>query len=118
MEKSAPTTLEEAFEDVADDFQVSSRTIFRWINNFKDDGIEGLKGGIQGQRRSNLPEDQKELVIKWVKEGIDPNGMPVNWTLEALRKAIKQHLNASISLMPLWLMLKNRNCKIQKGITV
>ena len=105
---------ERSVEDVAKDFKVSPRTIFRWMNNFKSSGITGLKGGAKGHRHSKLSDEHKAEIRNWVQLGINSSGESISWTLEKLRAEIKSEFNVEISIMPLWLHLQKMGCEIKK----
>ena len=87
----------------------------KWIKNYKDEGLEGLTGGITGARESKLSPSQKELLKSWVTEKTDPMGKPTAWTLEKLKLVIKEQFNVDMSIMPLWTLLKNMNCQTENS---
>ena len=105
---------ERSVEDVAKDFKVSPRTIFRWMNNFKSSGITGLRGGTKGHRHSKLSDEHKAEIRKWVQLGINSKGESISWTLEKLRTEIKEQFDVEISIMPLWLHLQKMGCELKK----
>ena len=106
---------ERSVEEVAKNFKVSPRTVFRWMNNFKSHGINGLRGGTKGHRQSKLSHEHKEEISKWVKFGVNSHGESVNWTLEKLRHEIKEEFDIEISIMPLWLHLQKMGCELKKS---
>ena len=106
---------ERSVEDVAKDFKVSPRTIFRWMKNFKSSGIAGLKGGTKGHRLSKLGDEHKLHIRNWVQLGINSQGESISWTLEKLRSEIKAVFNIEISIMPLWLHLQKMGCGLKKN---
>ncbi|MCJ8328806.1 MAG: helix-turn-helix domain-containing protein [Lentisphaeria bacterium] len=106
---------QEQIEKIAEQFDTSPRTVYRWIKNYKDEGLEGLTGGITGARESKLSPSQKELLKSWVTEKTDPMGKPTAWTLEKLKLVIKEQFNVDMSIMPLWTLLKNMNCQTENS---
>ncbi len=102
-------------DDVADEFNVSSRTIFRWINSFSERGLEGLRGSVRGHRQSKLSPLHKKVIANWVNNNVNSEGEPEDWTLEKLRRAIKEEFGIQISIMPLWLHLQKMGCKLRRS---
>ncbi len=98
-------------EDVAKDFKVSSRSIFRWINRFKKEGVEGLRDKPKGHNPSKLTDKHKHLINQWYGSKKNACGEPIKWTLKRLRAEIQREFGISISIMPLWRHLKKMGLK-------
>lgn len=92
--------------DVAGEFGVSSRTIFRWMNAFAQSGASGLRGRPRGHRQAKLDARQRQIIAGWLASGRTARGDSVQWTLEKLRSEIQHELGVEISIMPLWLHLQ------------
>jgi len=95
--------------EVADILRVSKRSIFRWINRFREGGKEALRDRPKGHRRSKLSEAQWKEVEKWVLDGKTAQGEPILWTIQKVRTAIKKEFGVSMSKTPVWRQLKRMN---------
>lgn len=82
--------------EVAKFFHTSQRNIFRWIEKFKESGIEGLKPRDKGKPQELLNTEQKQQVEMWIIKSQDYKGNDVNWTLEKLSKSIKEYFGIEI----------------------
>lgn len=88
--------------DVAQLYDVSRRTVYRWITRFRERGVEGLFDQPRGHNPSKLNQTHKEKIAQWLSSGKNEQGERVHWTLERLRLEIKEQFDISISVMPLW----------------
>jgi len=89
-------------ENVAEVFQVSTRSIFRWANKFKHKGIEGLKDRPKGHFSSKLTEKNKEKIEEWILAGKNSDGKEIHWTLNKLQMEVDKVFNIHISTVALW----------------
>ena len=97
---------------VADVFGVTSCTIYNWILRYKESGVEGLMYKPRGHYPSKLSPQQKEIIFRWLKEGVSPEGEPIIWTLEKLQDAIKESFNVSLTTTPIWKMVRKMGFKL------
>jgi len=81
---------------------VSTATIYNWIVRYRKYGIEGLKNKPRGYYPSNLSHEQREIVFKWLKDAISPDGEPIVWTIGNLQKSLKEVFDVSLSHTPVW----------------
>ena len=108
-----------AFEDntaeqIATIFKVSARTVFRWINKFANEGINGLKDLPKGHYQSKLTEQQKEHLKSWIISGTNSIGESVHWTLEKLALEIHAEFGVTLTTTAIWKNLKKMNLTLKK----
>ena len=108
-----------AFEDhtaeqIAKIFKVSVRTVFRWINKFISEGIDGLKDQPKGHYQPKLTESQKNQLKHWIKSGSNSNGELVHWTLEKLVSEIHSEFDITLTTTAIWKNLKKMNLTLKK----
>lgn len=84
-------------EQIAKAYRINPRTLFRWIQQFKERGVEGLVDNQKGHRQAILNEDMKSDVIKWITTQQDDDGKPVFWTLDKLRSELARVYSVKIS---------------------
>lgn len=101
-------------EMVAEVFDVSARTVFRWQNQFKKNGLAGLIDGQRGHPLSKLSDTHKVKIKKWLQSGKNSHGKKVHWTLERLQAEIKTVFNIDISITALWNHLQKTDFSIEK----
>lgn len=101
-------------KDVAEILQVSSVSIFKWAKLFNQYGIEGLQAHPKGHMRSKLTEKHKEEILKWIDKSENNKGEQIIWTIDKLRKEIKEVFNVEIGRTPLWKHLKNMDLVLRK----
>lgn len=88
--------------NVTEVLQFDKTTIFRWINNFKNGGIERLKDKPKGHKASKLNENNLNEIRKWINESRTKNGTKILWTLKKLCYHINKEWNIQISTSSLW----------------
>lgn len=101
-------------EDIAKIFKVSVRTIFRWINKFSRDGIDGLADRPKGHYQSKLTEQQKIQLKGWIIKGTNATGESVYWTLEKLKNEVLHEFDVEITTTALWKNLKKMGLTLKK----
>lgn len=93
-------------EEVAKFLNIKQRSIFRWIQKFKEFGIDGLKAQGKGRPASLLNQEQKKQVELWITSRKDHQGKDVNWTLSKLSKTIEEYYGVKIRKSALAVNLK------------
>lgn len=101
-------------KDVAGIFQVSSVSIFRWAKLFNQYSIEGLKPHPKGHMRSKLMDEHKKQILKWIEKAENNRGEQIIWTIDKLRREIKEVFNIEIGRTPLWKHLKKMDLVLRK----
>ena len=84
-------------EEIARAYRINPRTLFRWINQFKEHGVEGLIDSPKGHKPSILTDEMKSRIVEWITTQKDNKGNPVFWTLDKLRGELEEVYNVKIS---------------------
>lgn len=112
--KAIIAAAEHPVENVATILKVSVRSIFRWIEKFKEQGVEGLRDRPKGHMRSKLTEDHKGQLEQWIVRGKNVRGQAVHWTLKKLRRELGNNFGVHIGTTPLWKHLKKMDLALKK----
>lgn len=100
-------------EEVADVLKVSRRSIFRWVNEFREEGVYGLREKGKGHYKSKLTKEQKGQIREWIINGKDYKGRRVHWTLKKLKVAVCDEFGVMISTTSLWRNLRKMGLVIK-----
>jgi transposase len=84
-------------EEIAKAYRINPRTLFRWITQFKELGVEGLVDSPKGHKPAILTDEMKAKIVDWITSQQDNEGNPVFWTLDRLRSEIETVYNVKIS---------------------
>ncbi|MCK9557679.1 MAG: helix-turn-helix domain-containing protein [Candidatus Cloacimonetes bacterium] len=84
-------------EEIAKAYRINPRTLFRWINQFKEHGVEGLIDHPKGHKPALLSDEMKSQVVQWITTQKDNEGNPVFWTLDRLRGELERAYGVKIS---------------------
>ncbi|GAB1365272.1 hypothetical protein MASR1M36_23200 [Candidatus Cloacimonadaceae bacterium] len=84
-------------EDIAKAYRINPRTLFRWISQYKEFGVEGLVDNPKGHRHAILTEEMKSRIVEWITTQKDNDGNPMFWTLDKLRKELERVYDVRIS---------------------
>ena len=108
-----------AFEDntaeqIAKIFKVSARTVFRWINKFISEGIDGLKDQPKGHYQPKLTEPQKNQLKHWIISATNSHGESVHWTLTRLASEIHSEFGVTLTTTAIWKNLKKMNLTLKR----
>jgi len=101
-------------ESVALIFQVSKRSIFRWMDKFQKAGLNGLKDSPKGHLASKLDTEHKKEIERWILSGRTSDGKKVNWTLNKLKAEVERVMDVKISTTALWNYLKGMSFVLKK----
>ena len=93
---------------------VSTATIYNWIVRYRKYGIEGLKNKPRGHYPSKLSQQQKEIIFKWLKDAVSPDGKPIVWTIGKLQKSVEEVFGVSLSHTPVWKMIRRMGFSLKR----
>ncbi len=84
-------------EEIAKAYRINPRTLFRWISQFKDQGVEGLVDKPKGHKPALLTDEMKSQLVQWITTQTDSDGKQVFWTLDKLRAELERVYAVKIS---------------------
>lgn len=84
-------------EEIAKAYRINPRTLFRWINQFKEQGVEGLVDNPKGHKPALLTDEIKGQLVQWITTQKDSDGNQVFWTLDKLRAELERVYSVKIS---------------------
>ncbi len=77
--------------DIAADLGVHRKTVTRWVNAYRTDGIDGLRPRKATGTPGHIPEALAGEIKRWVIEGPAKQGLDrANWTHEELADHLKK----------------------------
>ena len=86
---------------VASVFGITPATLRRWVRNFEQAGLDGLRDRPKGHRLAKLTREQQYEVKWWLEDGVNSRVERVDWTLEKLSAEIQKNFGVSLSATPL-----------------
>jgi len=101
-------------EQVAKIFQVTVRTVSRWVDRFKENGIDGLRDKAKGHFRSKLSQENLNEIENWILSGKSAAGQSIYWTLGRLQNEVETTFEITISTTALWNYLEKMNLVLRK----
>src|SRR3954467_13565507 len=77
--------------DIAADLGITPRTVQRWLNAYRDRGLDGLKPRKAKGRAPAIPAHKADEIRRWVIEGPAEQGLDrANWTHAELADHLKK----------------------------
>jgi transposase len=74
---------------IADDLGMHRTTVKRWVDQYRAQGVEGLKAGRAPGKPPRIPEPLAPMIIEGVKGGPQSCGLNrANWTYEELAEQV------------------------------
>ena len=86
---------EHSAQEVSNILKVSPFSIYKWIQKFSEEGVEGLRETRGGNYPQKISDEQWEEIKRIVISGKDFSGKEVNWTLKKLKQAIESKYGVS-----------------------
>ncbi len=72
-------------KDIAQDLAITPRTVQRWLNAYRERGLDGLRVRKAKGATGKIPAELADEVKRWVIEGPTEQGLDrANWTHEEL----------------------------------
>lgn len=84
-------------DSIAKAYRINPRTLFRWIDQYSKEGVEGLIDNPKGHKHAILNEDMKTKIIQWISNQKDDDGNQVFWTLDKLRAELNRIYSVKLS---------------------
>jgi len=101
-------------KQVAKIFQVTERTVFRWVDRFSENGIDGLLDKPKGHFSSKLSNEHLNEIENWILSGKNAAGQSIYWTLGRLQNEVEKTFEIIISTTALWNYLEKMNLVLRK----
>ena len=93
-------------ETVAEVLGVSRQSLWKWVEKFRNHGLEGLRDKPKGHNPSTLTEEEKQQVARWIDEGKNQQGQNVHWTIALLREEVRAVFGKRVARTPMWVLVK------------
>jgi len=103
---------------VAEIFDVTAETIWRWAKSYQKEGLEGLHPKARAPKPSKLTREQKNEALVWLDERRTARGENIHWTLERLHQAITDEFGVTLGVNTIWVWLRKekRNLKAPRPL--
>lgn len=101
-------------KDIAVLFNTQTRTIYKWVELFREHGIQGLQDKQKGHRKAILEDVHRVQISKWLDSGKTPDGKEINWTLGTLSHYIDKEFGIVIKKSALSNTLKKMRYVVRK----
>jgi transposase len=87
-----------SYEDIANEHEVSSRSVQRWIAAYIKKGIDGVSMKKPGGSKSSITDENKEIILSALFNDPHIFGYPRNtWSLRSLVRCLTDELDIQIS---------------------
>jgi transposase len=101
-------------EHVAAIFQTTPRSIHRWVNRFKKDGLAGLRDKPKGHLASKLTDQEKRVIEQWIVTSTNADHEEVHWTLSKLQAEVFRIYGITIGTTALWHHLRSMKLALKR----
>jgi transposase len=102
-------------DEVAEFFDVSPRTVWRWLALAREQGPEALTARPASGRPPKLAHTQQKIVWRWLRGSPTEQGFPTEiWTTANLAQLIEQEFGVSLNPRSLSSWLRDRDFTPQK----
>lgn len=112
--KAIIASFDNTVGEVAKIFQVTERTVFRWVDRFTENGIDGLRDKPKGHFSAKLSQEHLNEIENWILSGKSAAGQSICWTLGRLQNEVETTFEISISTTALWNYLEKMNLVLRK----
>jgi transposase len=83
---------------IAEDLRITPRTLPRWLNAYRRDGLDGLRIHWAPGRAPRIPESLAPEIVAWVKQGPAGCGLDrANWTAAELATSLSRTKGIAVS---------------------
>jgi transposase len=83
---------------IAEDLNVTTRTLQRWLNAYHKHGVDGLRIQWAPGRASRIAATRAPEILAWIKQGPAGCGLDrANWTYAELATYLYQRLGLTVS---------------------
>ena len=92
--------------DIGDVLCVTRQAVATWIRRYKEGGVAGLEDKPKGHRRKRLTSAQEDRIREWLDRRIDPQGAPMQWTIDQLMQAIRDEFGVPLGRTRVWGLMR------------
>jgi len=102
--------LGKSISEIAKMTNMNERTVYRWLNLYKGEKLDGLFIGLRRGRPPKITEDYKRLLLQNIQKSPQAFGYPANrWTLKLLAQHMILNTGIEVSLQRIWQILMSHN---------
>jgi transposase len=103
------------YEDIANEYEVSSRSVQRWITAYIQGGIDEVKIKKTGGLKSGITDENREIILSTLFNDPHIFGYLRNtWSLRSLAKCLTNELGISISFKHLQRITKDLGVRCKR----
>jgi len=103
------------YEDIANEHEVSSRSVQRWVTAYIQSGIDGVKMKKPGGSKSGITDKDKEIILSALFNDPQLFGYLRNtWSLRSLAKCLTNELGIPISFKHLHRITKDLGVRCKR----
>lgn len=77
-------------------FNTQPRTVLKWVEQFKENGVAGLLDHEKGHRTALINQEQRDIISEWIESSKTPQGDQIHWTLGKLCNFVQQEFGIVI----------------------
>ena len=97
---------ERPLHDIGDVLCVTRQAVATWIRRYKHAGVGGLEDKPKGHRQKRLTPAHEDRIKWWLDHRIDPQGSPLQWTIDQLMQAIRQEFGVQLGKTRVWGLMR------------
>ncbi len=103
------------YEDIANEHEVSNRSVQRWVAAFTHGGIDEVKLKKAGGRKSSITDEDREIILSVLFNDPHLFGYLRNtWSLRSLAKCLTNELDIPISFKHLQRITKDLGVRCKR----
>jgi len=102
--------LGKSTSEIAKITNTNERTVYRWLDVYRQGSLDGLFIGPRRGRRPKITNEYKELLFETIAESPQAFGYPANrWTLKLLVQHMTLNTGIEASFQRVWQILVSRD---------
>lgn len=103
------------YEEIAKEHEVSSRSVQRWVAAYIKKGIDGVKINKPGGSKSNITDNDKEIILSALFNDPHIFGYLRNtWSLRSLARCLTDELDIPISFKHLQRIIRSMGIRCKR----
>lgn len=102
--------LGKSISEIAKITNMNERTVYRWLDLYRERKLDGLFIGSRRGRPPKITEDYKRLLLESIQKSPEAFGYPANkWTLKLLAQHMTLNTGIEASFQRIWQILISHN---------